>query len=331
MKENNKNRNNYLSDLIRYTRGEMTKREENTFQRKLQKDPFAAEAAEGFSEISPSEAAEDVEFLGRQIKGRTRQSRRKIIYRIAASVAVLMVVSSIYLYIDRNKSSRQLSQQTIKPAVAEQKNEVTPSAAPIASEAKELQTTPEKKEETAIVNENLAVAVPVISENPADKVKSNAEVMPAVKDTIIYVAENKIAEPQIKADSQPQALTGAVTAGYADAKSSRAAAVVMNKTENAINAYIPPQPLNGQESFDNYISGNIQKPSDLVNGQSATVVVSFIVRSSGTIDSINVMTSPGKEYSDESIRLIKEGPSWKPAERNNEKVDDKVRVRIVFK
>lgn len=68
MKEKNKNKNNTLSDFIRYTRGEMTKREENAFQRKLQKDPFAEEATEGFSQISPREATDDLDRLGKLLK-----------------------------------------------------------------------------------------------------------------------------------------------------------------------------------------------------------------------------------------------------------------------
>jgi hypothetical protein len=61
------------------------------------------------------------------------------------------------------------------------------------------------------------------------------------------------------------------------------------------------------------------------------VVISFLVRSTAAIDSIKVIRSPGKEFSEEAIRLIRNGPTWKPAERNGEKIDDEVRVRIVFK
>ena len=44
MKEKDNNLKSSLSELQRYTRGEMTKREENAFQRKLQNDPFTEEA-----------------------------------------------------------------------------------------------------------------------------------------------------------------------------------------------------------------------------------------------------------------------------------------------
>ena len=44
MKTKMKNNKSIVSEFIRYIRGEMTKREENAFQRELQKDPFAVEA-----------------------------------------------------------------------------------------------------------------------------------------------------------------------------------------------------------------------------------------------------------------------------------------------
>jgi hypothetical protein len=331
MKENNKNRNNYLSDLIRYTRGEMTKREENAFQRKLQKDPFAAEAAEGFSEISPSEANDDVQHLGKQIKNRTTHRQRIVFYRIAASVAVLMVISSVFLYIDRNKPPKQFSQQTVKPASGEKLNDVGQPSEPIVTDSKNLMAAPEKEADYAILDVRKETALPPVAENPPAAQISEALPTPESKDSILYVAENKITEPQVKADTQPQAISEEVAAGDFADRNARAAAGAVNKAENAVASYNPPQPVNGQESFDNYVSGNIQKPADLVSGQTATVVVAFIVRSSGALDSINVITSPGKEYSDESVRLIREGPAWRPAERNNEKIDDKVRLSIVFK
>jgi hypothetical protein len=56
-----------------------------------------------------------------------------------------------------------------------------------------------------------------------------------------------------------------------------------------------------------------------------------VIRTTGTIDSLKVVSSPGDEFATEAIRLIREGPAWKPAEKNGQVIDDEVRVRIVFK
>jgi len=41
--------------------------------------------------------------------------------------------------------------------------------------------------------------------------------------------------------------------------------------------------------------------------------------------------SPGRIFSEEAIRLLKEGPEWKPAISNGKTTEDKIRIRIVFK
>jgi protein TonB len=61
------------------------------------------------------------------------------------------------------------------------------------------------------------------------------------------------------------------------------------------------------------------------------VIVSFLVQTNGNIDSIRIVKSPGKSFSDEAIRIIKSGPQWKPAENNGKPVEDVVRLRLVFK
>jgi protein TonB len=61
------------------------------------------------------------------------------------------------------------------------------------------------------------------------------------------------------------------------------------------------------------------------------VILNFLVRADGTIDSIMIIKSPGKKFSDEAVRLLKTGPAWKPAEEDGKPVEDEVRLRLVFK
>jgi hypothetical protein len=346
MKEKNKNRNDNLSEFIRYTRGEMTKREENSFQRKLQKDPFAGESDEGYSEISQRQAIDDLNSLEKRLKNRTRHGQRVVYYRIAASLAVIMIISSVFIYVERNKPERQFSDKKNKTAGLEEVNDSGTLNKSLLADSKKAMAAPELATELETADYSKEAAMPSKTANPVSAEKREVPAMVEKKDTNLYTAENKIAEQpaavivqnvaelnesDIKPDTQLPAPVKADEVGYGAMKSSRAATVAVYKAENINVLYNPPQPVNGQASFDNYIQHNIQKPVISVPGQTAEVVVSFIVRISGTIDSINVISSPGKEYSEESVRLIKDGPSWKPAERNNEKIDDKVRLKIVFK
>jgi TonB family protein len=100
---------------------------------------------------------------------------------------------------------------------------------------------------------------------------------------------------------------------------------------NRTTGYSPPLPSKGKESFDKYIEENIQRPPDAQPGKREIVVISFTVKSTGLIENIKIIRSPGKSFSDEAIRLLKEGPDWKPAEENNLKIDNEVRIRVVFK
>ncbi len=105
---------------------------------------------------------------------------------------------------------------------------------------------------------------------------------------------------------------------------------VASTVEENVPGHIPPQPVNGKPEFDKYIRENIHQPDSLITGQSKEVSLSFLVRADGSLDMFRIISSPGKQYSDEAIRLIKSGPAWKPARQSGKQVDDRVKVRIVF-
>jgi TonB family protein len=129
---------------------------------------------------------------------------------------------------------------------------------------------------------------------------------------------------QVRLDPSVSALSEAVVVGYGVKRAE-------SEKEEAIAGYVPPQPANGKADFDKYIQENLHRPDTATAGQRIVVVVSFLVHTDGRTDSIKIVRSPGRSFSDEAIRLIKSGPSWKPAEENGKKTEDEVRVRIVFR
>ena len=110
MADKNKNKKPNLSGFLRYKKGEMTGEERNSFERELQRDSFAEEAAEGFEEVTSEVLGRDISRLEEKLRKRTSGRTRLIIYRIAASIAVLMIISSVFLVLE-NKSgtSEQLA------------------------------------------------------------------------------------------------------------------------------------------------------------------------------------------------------------------------------
>lgn len=123
MSDRNNNRKDSLSEFLRYKKGKMSGEERNSFERELQKDPFAEEAAEGFDSISTEDISADINTLNKRIRSRTANRKRFIYYSIAASVAVFMVISTIYIVINKSNTSRQITETAIneEPAKTEEK------------------------------------------------------------------------------------------------------------------------------------------------------------------------------------------------------------------
>ena len=113
MKDKNKYKKGSLTGFLRYRRDGMTGRERNAFERELQRDPFSEEAAEGFATISPDEASKDMLNLQKQLKTRTIHKKGYLYYSIAASVAVLMVITSVFLLITHNITEQPVEIATL--------------------------------------------------------------------------------------------------------------------------------------------------------------------------------------------------------------------------
>ena len=81
-----------------------------------------------------------------------------------------------------------------------------------------------------------------------------------------------------------------------------------------------PEPADGWENYDTYLSNNLVLPDELKNKPStssaAAVEVSFEVDAKGQPINIRVEKSLCEKCDKEAIRLIKEGPKWKQNARN---------------
>lgn len=308
MSDNNKNRGKSLSDFLRYRKGEMTGEERNSFERELQKDPFANEASEGFESLSPGEILNDLKKIENRIPKAKTRVKGFVIYRIAASVAVLMVISTIFILVQRDKNDVQLA----KYEKAAEPFEISKGEPVIQKIAENIQSMPavaisrKKKESDA----SGGAAAEIRQENivAGDIGAEKKSLLDSINDLKVKPAEIYLAEEKM---SVPAAMAKTRSTDYSQ--------------------YISPQPVTGKAAFDKYIEENIHRPDTITEGQRVVVVINFTVLSDGGVDSIKIISSPGKAFSDEAIRLIKSGPQWKPAEENGKAIDDEVRLRIIFK
>lgn len=331
MSEKDKKVKDQLSDFLLYRGNKMTHKERNAFERKLQKDSFAEEASEGFKEIDPGHAENDVLKLRKQVKRRTLVKQRAIWFRIAASVAILMILSSIFIIINKNKPSEQIAYTPASP----QSEEVMASPEPKAAKEKL-----ESKEQEALIHEK-SKQVQVEVKKPEGQPFKENEVRPIKENEVQPVIENDVKAENISEVSQdaviveeaaePTKLVAAERAIAAKSVMANNAKATYFELKDTLSGYIPAQPINGKADFDRYVLANIRRPDTTTAGQRVVVVLNFIVNATGNLDSIKAIRSPGKIFSDEAIRLIKEGPAWKPADENGKAITDEVRISIVFK
>lgn len=398
-------------DFFRYHRGELTGAERNSLEKEFQKDPFADEAAEGYSQLSQQEALKDLAELQKRIKRKTEVRSQFIVYRIAASIAILIAVSSIFMLINKGRQTKQLAENSIhtnKPDTIE----IQPVAEPGFTEKKSKIhiTKVEKKSDktdTGVSGTNqgkssIIIPEPVMTKDQrrdtistikitpsetqfeAARLSAPARAMSTDRSLALYSIKGKVISSEdnlpvpgasilikgtktavitdIKGDfsiSIPDSAGKTLVANYIgmnskefNIKPDTTVEVKLDPSLTALNevvvvgygvrnnaqdeneteiAHTHAQPATGKSKFDKYVQENLNRPDSITTGQRAVVVLTFLVKTDGSIDSIRIVRSPGKPFSDEAIRVLKSGPQWKPAQENGTAVEDEVRIRIVFR
>ncbi|MEO6405877.1 MAG: energy transducer TonB [Ferruginibacter sp.] len=102
---------------------------------------------------------------------------------------------------------------------------------------------------------------------------------------------------------------------------------IFNKVE--VEAEFP----GGTGAWTRYLKNNLNAETPVENGASEgtyTVVVRFIVSKDGSISDVVAETKHGFGMEAEAIKIIKKGPSWKPALQNGRNVNAYRRQPITF-
>lgn len=91
------------------------------------------------------------------------------------------------------------------------------------------------------------------------------------------------------------------------------------------------EPEGGKKQYRNYLQQNLRYPEVAIkNNIEGKVTVQFTVEPSGQLTDFRVVKSLNTACDDEVIRLIKEGPKWRPTRRNDEPVKSKAKVKLRF-
>lgn len=391
--------------FLDYISGKAERKDRNAFERELQKDPFTEEALEGLSSLPLAEAENDMRILSYRLKRRIHGRRKIVVYRIAASVAVLMIISSVFIIIQRNDAFKETENEQVNAFTISRhdplKRQVTEQQT-AAEDIPAAKGTGKSKEVLSVTGDSEETEIPVLAYSgekpgrnedqpekqsyPGERVSRNAVAM-APASVRSKKGLSKVAEGTVISSEDSMPLEGAVIstregankvvtgtegefaidlplleevtliADFAGMKQKEFTAVadthlkvIMEPSADALDevvvvaygaegksvdqntpGYSPPEPAVGKSMYDKYIRENTRRPDSPDAGQRVAVVAGFIVRTDGAVDSIEILRSPDDSFSREAVRLIQQGPAWKPALRNGKAVNENVTLRIVFK
>lgn len=458
MSQKNKHIKNGLVDFLNYLKGWLSGKERNSFEKELQKDPFSEEAMEGLESLSPKELEEDILKLNSRLNKRLEKRNRVLYLRIAATIAVIITISTLYFTL----SDRQLEEFQGNPEITERVSDKIKEEGKIADsmerekghhesivveDSPPVETSQENKIE---LNEPMGESAEVKriealsksgkqQQDPAtekmlahsdefgpDTQVSDAAVIAAeVQEEAISVpqTEHAVSVPQqaipstrsyAKKDASEVKVSNTITGSVLSAEDNmpisgvtirvegtnskavtdlegnfiitgvtkqnptlvvnfigmeekkvearpqeniqilmesdirvgddvilvESSKQVQNEISEVVletedqgkeidNIYRGAYPEKGMDNFKEYIKENMAHPDS--NIERAVVVLRFVVTKSGRPSQIEVMKSPSEKFSEEAIRLLKEGPDWVPSEREGQYMEDTTRIRILFK
>ncbi len=90
-------------------------------------------------------------------------------------------------------------------------------------------------------------------------------------------------------------------------------------------------PSIGKKAYQQYLESNARYPEEAAQtNTSGRVVLDITIAVDGSISNYEIVRSLGKACDDELIRLVKEGPTWRPSSENGVPFQHKVRIRLKF-
>lgn len=464
-------------DFLSYLKGELRKEDRHSFERDMESDPFQQEALEGFETLSPQQAEEDLLDLHASLQKRLGRRKRRTWYSVAATVASILVVGTIFINIyDFNPESKEesfsqeetlrverespesdesglvkmdeaeiqepLEESVTKKAVRSENADEIKAVAPVAQEAKAMeedilqveamkeepmqaeaeepmqveaaepmQAGAEELRQAKAEEPDAMVAIEALPEGKQKRAEKrrarqaapqvapqvsqfeltdkeqeipllmgqvrgvviSAEDMDPLPGASIYVKESdsgivtdmlgRFSLPAHKEEQttviasyvgmvtneyqltsgqdnrlvmQPDmaALNEVVVVGYGVQKETNPTGAVQRvqvAEKNDFTVYTGAEPVGGLAAYKMYMEKNIRFPAGDTLNTRAVVVLKFTVEQDGSLRGVQILRSPGDDFSDEAIRLLEEGPHWNPARDENGATDDEVRMRIVFK
>ena len=284
----------------------------------IPKDAFEEEASEGLGRLNREEAAKDL----RELKGRMERRVRKprmIWLPAAAAVVILLVASTVYIALFRDRSKPETEIAMAETAITD--TALIAMAQPI--------TVTETKSTARAATPNPGV-VPAETTDQLMKAGAANDLAVEDKDEVIVVAE-AVEEEAVAEEVIVEAMPRMEKAAAYEKKERAADAVAAAPTQGVGMPERQPGPVGGMEEFNSWIQRNIKYPEEVVPRVRQVIVVTFKVAADSTLYDLKAERTPGEPFTKEAFRLLREGPKWVPAIRNNLVVEEEIRISIIFK
>lgn len=345
--------------IRRYLQDRMTEAERHAFERKMQRDPFLADAVEGFSGKDSNLVFTDLADLRNRVE-KPKKNRRFIWY--AAASVLLLIVSSVVLFnmqenvipvvseikiqeevkITENttieKSAIKVPQQTISERTRQEK-EITIAENELVVEDFEMKSN--LVDENNAINSTELISVkeeaPKETAQQARKVEFSRTAASSSESLVStpIAMDSSIAAPAKsvkKADAvmlDSEKLEEVVVVGYGiQKKSSQTGAVSSVKSKQVIDG--KASPVSGWEAFNEYLKTELQSPNIGSPSEKTIVKLSFVVSSTGNKEQFEILKGENDRYNEEAIRIITDGPAWIPEIKNGIPEISVVKLRLVF-
>ncbi len=170
MSDKHKHRN-FLRVLLDYLSGKLTGKERNTLEREMEKDPFLADAVEGLTNLNDEQVKKDLLDLNRRIEKRVYRSKRLVFYRIAATVAVFFLITSMFFWLVSNRIDNIPGNMQVTESV-ERKSDQSEKEIPTNEKAEHETELDEEIVETETENDSRRKEIAketIIAQKPAEK------------------------------------------------------------------------------------------------------------------------------------------------------------------
>jgi len=396
-------------EYLKYLKGELSPGERHSFERDLEADPFEMEAMEGLERLDRGQAEEDLLSLHSTLNRRLNRRRRIRIYSIAASVASLLIVGTIFINLydfspktaeevlpndetilheeraaqgagtekDEQRIEQEIEQEIpAEKAVAELEEITVDEAIPVGekgqvqeealakgnaadrrkAEVREDMIAPQEQAmqvSEAVTVEGKEAPAPAAGEivsveaSPArSQKKGRAQETPPMKQTekvsgIMVSSEDTesfpsaaimVNEGDLAMMTDMDSLDEVVVIGYGAGKEDEVTGAVRKvQFDKEENKYSSAEPEGGLDAFKMYIEEQIRFPAGDTIHMKGVVVLKFNIEANGSISNIQTLRSPGELFTREAIRLLEQGPAWKPARNESGATEEVVRMRVVFK